>query len=619
MKIWPLPPAVALGLAATGFVAALTAAAAAYPDAWGLDSICFVPSAARWSCVGASLAGLALVWSGTLRSGGSTAQVAASGPRGNRGARQWVVSLGAAVAAGILLWVFRDRTHFLGDSQVYIDNMRDGVFLAYSEPLAVAVWHLYVLALGILHIAPSSNSLAVLPVLCGLGAGGLLWGIAGEITESPRARLASFALLASLGSSMLYFGYVEAYPIVSLAILGYLLAALRASRSSSSRFVAGGALGVALVSHLVCAYLIPSYVYLALRARAPAWRRIVWTLVPLALAAAGFWLLRYSLREVFEPFQVVRVALESSAGRSAASPFSIGAPVIDVLSLLLLVMPVPFLAWVARLASRRHRNVESTPGATALAIAAGTGGLVAILLAVPGSPAQDWDLMAMTVLPLAVFAVLEVGRFVGNSPARVRSGLVVIAFASLAPFVLVNREEQAGLRRLEALVSDAARLSSHERAYGNEKLARAHMRRHDYAAALPYAERSLAYEPTNARYWTNVGMLLTQLGRTGEAVPILKTAVRMAPERWDARYDLGLSYAKEERYPEAADALAGAVRAGADRPDVLHLWGIALYRSGRTDSALAVWRDIVTRWPEYSSRLRADRLPGGVPLDSLPR
>jgi tetratricopeptide (TPR) repeat protein len=606
MKPGFLSPRVALGAAAAAYIAALAAVALGLlPRAWGLNSIHFIAPPARALCLAVSLAGLSLVWSWTGRAGAGGARSGTAAPRPVGGSRGRALSLAAAGAAGLLLWLLRDRSHLLGDGGVWIDNMRAGRFPHYSEPLAVAAWRLYVLLLRALGIAPSPESLAFLPILCGLAAGALSWEIAKEISPSPRARLASFTLLASLGSGMLYFGYIEVYPLVSLAVLGYLLVALRAARGATPRLAVSGALAVALGSHLICTYLIPSYAWSLLRMRAPLWKRLALLLAPVALATAGFWALRYPAAEAIRPFHLLSVAVRSTAETSGFPPGWIGAPFVDLLLLLLLVLPVPVLLLVARAASlRREAGGESPAGRTALAIAALSGLLAAVVLVVPGSPAQDWDLMAMTLLPLAVLAVAEGTRLLIRSPARVGVGLAAISFASLAPFVLVNASEPSALGRLDALVGGTIRLSAHERAYGNEKLARAYMSRREFASALPYARASLAAEPSNARYWTNVGEVLNELGRTGEAIPMLRRAVELAPERWDARYDLGLCYAKEERYPEAADALAGAVRAGGDRPDVRHLWGIALYRSGRVESAVEVWRDLLAQWPDYAARLR---------------
>jgi tetratricopeptide (TPR) repeat protein len=176
----------------------------------------------------------------------------------------------------------------------------------------------------------------------------------------------------------------------------------------------------------------------------------------------------------------------------------------------------------------------------------------------------------------------------------------------------VNAVEPSAAARLDALVNGAVRMTAHEHAYGNEKLARLYMDRRDFAAALPYVRASFEAEPGNARYAVNLGVVLNEIGRVGEAIPLLERAVAMAPDRWDAAYNLGLCYTKVERYAEAARVLAASAASGGDRPDVHHLWGLALYRSGQADSAVHVWTNVMRRWPEYTGELR-NAAPGGVP------
>src|SRR6266446_3627497 len=127
----------------------------------------------------------------------------------------------------------------------------------------------------------------------------------------------------------------------------------------------------------------------------------------------------------------------------------------------------------------------------------------------------------------------------------------------------------------------------------------------EHDSVLVYARRALNADPTNVRYWTNMGLSSYQVGRYGEAIPYLEEALRRDPERWTARYDLGLCYLQTERYANAAENIAIAARDGGQRPDVLHSLGIALFRSGKTDSALVVWRNVLARWPEYAIQLRA--------------
>lgn len=600
------------------YVALLAAVAfGLVPGNWGLNSIRFVSPAARWIAVLLALAGLALVGSGSSSADrrGPPAAGSRGAPRGApRGSKRSfsgaAAALALAIAATALLWALRDRTHFLGDGLIWIDNFRSGKFPHYSEPLTALVWQLHVALLRLLRIPPTADSLAVLPIGCGLAAGALLWAVTGEIVRGGRARRAAFAVLATLGSAMLYFGYIEAYAIVSVAILAYLLLALRTARGAGSAIGLAGAFTAALASHLVCVYLAPSYLYVIGKDRGPVWKRLALGAAPFVAGALAFGFLGVSIADLARPFGVLGVALLSARGASTTPIASLLAALGDLASTLLLVLPVPLVLVVARVFSGdgRSRGDADGPGRWLLPLAAGAGLLTAVALVIPGSPAQDWDLMSLTVLPLALLAVREGAGFLARSPGRIGSGLVLVSAASLLPFVLVNTSEPAAVARLSVIVGAKSRLSTHERAYGNEKLARTFMDRREFAAALPFARAAYEAESTNVRYVTRLGGVLGGLGRLDEAAPLLTKAIAMAPDKWDAAYDLGLFYVKARRYAEAAPLLERAVQAGAVRPEIYHLWGYALFHAGERDSAGAVWDRLVNLWPEYAAKVR-----GGAP------
>jgi tetratricopeptide (TPR) repeat protein len=213
--------------------------------------------------------------------------------------------------------------------------------------------------------------------------------------------------------------------------------------------------------------------------------------------------------------------------------------------------------------------------------------------------------MAITVLPAAVLAVALAQPLLAVLPATGRIGLCLLSAGTLLSFVLVNADEAAGVRRFTALVGEDSRLSAHERAYGNEKLVQYHASRGEFEPALRYSERMVRAEPTNPRYWVKAGATLCNLGRYLEAAPYFEEALRRAPGRADATYNLGLCYARTQRIPEAIAAFRAAVAADGSQPDYRHNLGVVLFSAGNADSARAVWEDVLRRWPGYPLTVRA--------------
>jgi len=604
-------PRFAAAVGATLYAAALAAAAyAPLHPLWGLDPIRYATPVVQAVSLLLALSGLGLVWTGLSDRGAAKRGVRPAGPASRRRLR----ILAALAAGALLLWLARDRSHYLGDGRVWLEHLRAGSLQHYSEPLSVAIWQGY---LGLIHALGAQagpDALAWLSVACGLVAGLIFMGIVRELTmEEPEGSRAArpwmFGLLATSGAAMLYFGYIEVYPIVSLAVLAYLLIGLRCLRGASSPWLACAALTVAIGTHFISVFLIPSFVDVVLRSGGSPMKRIALLAAPVPMVIALLSLLGIPIGETARPFSALSVALRSTAGRTAPTGASIGAMLADLLSVLLLVLPIPLALLLARL-GRPPEDRRREPAF--LWLAAAPGLIAALILVIPGSPAQDWDVTAVTVLPLLVLGVGAGFDVLRKASPRFGPGLASLALAGLVPFVLVNTSEARALERLKGLIRPGTRVSAHERAYGNEKIARTYMDRKEYANALPYAQASHEAEPNNARFLTNLGQVLQELGRVDEAIPLLERAVAVAPDRWDSRYDLGLCYMKRERYAEAADLLGSAVAKGGDRPDVHHLWGIALFRSDRRDSAVTVWRGILERWPGYAQSLQKSGA-GGAP------
>ncbi|HMI30518.1 MAG TPA: tetratricopeptide repeat protein, partial [Candidatus Limnocylindrales bacterium] len=277
----------------------------------------------------------------------------------------------------------------------------------------------------------------------------------------------------------------------------------------------------------------------------------------------------------------------------------------DLLNAILLVLPVPALlllsASVSRASGRDVGAVSPDAASIFLAAAALPGLVLAIALVLPVPPAQDWDLTSILLIPLAILGV-KAGCSMPNVPLRGVRGLALalLGAGALLSFVLVNANESSGLHRFETIIGPGAKITPYGRAYGNELLASYDEDRRDYARALIHSQRALDAEPTNPRYYVKKGAALYELGRYDEAIPVLEEGVRRGPARDDAYYNLGNCYARKRRYPEAVANYRNAIRLGRPSPDYLNNLGVALFYSGKPDSARALWTGVVRRWPAYA-------------------
>ncbi len=622
-----------LAAGAAAFVIAVTVASRnPGPRAWALHLPGFLPYRAGFFVMALLVGGAALLAIDFLRGGTATA---GRGPRpkvpshGRGSKRRATPELSPRRSArspwALLLWRLEARTHFLGDGTVWLDRIGLGYPNPFTEPLAAAVWAGYASVLRSMGVMIDPVTAGLLPIFFGVIAAALFWGIASEITPKGGSRAAVFAVLATMGLVQLYFGYIESYPVVSVAILAYLWLGLRRARGADHPIWLALALAVAIASHLSCLLLAPSYLALLLREKRPWPGRAALTLVPPAVTALLLALLGYPPSRWLGALRIAAGALE--AGHVPAPYVRPYAAVSldhawDLLNAILLAFPVPallLLAAVAGGAARRETIAGPTaprekppggllgdPAAVFLAVAALPGLLLAGSVVLLPPPAQDWDLTSVLLLPLAIFGIKE-GVSISSVPIRgARAvGLALLGGGALLSFVLVNANEESGIRRYETLIGPGAKITGFGRAYGNEVLATYDADREDFARALVHASRALDAEPGNPRYWVKKGAALYGLGRYQEAIPVLREGIRRGPARGDAYYNLGNCLAKTGQYPEAVANYREAIRRGEPRPDYYNNLGVALYYSGSTDSARVMWTEVVRRWPWYTLSRRA--------------
>ena len=507
-----------------------------------------------------------------------------------------------------ILWLLRTRTHFLGDGMIWLYGLREGDLSAPTEPLAQAIWQTASGALRQLGAPVLSSTLAMVSIACGAVAAVIFWGIAREIALGGGGFVTAFLLLMTMGATGLFYGYIESYPPVAVAILAYLLAGLRCARRGRGLFLLVLAFAVAVASHLVTLYLAPSLLFLILRGPVSQVRRAALIGLAVALPATLLVLLGSGPAQWLHTFELATGAARAGpVATSTMRPYEIVSlgHAIDLANVMLLVVPVPLLLLLAGIVQRRGRVPEANSPGAFLGIASGAGLLGALALVLPVAAAQDWDLTSLLILPLGVFGIWAGRSLCASGGKLIRVSVLGISLGSLLAFVLVNASDRAGTRRYETLVGPHARITDFARWYAYELLAHYYRHRGDYGSAMAYVDLLLRTEPANPRYWAMGGATLVGMGRYAEAVPLLTEALRRSPNRAGTRTNLGISYSALGRYREALHEFREAVKIDGSRPDYLHNLGLAFKNTGEPDSARAVWSEVLRRWPRYGPTARA--------------
>lgn len=442
------PPALLLALLLVALLAAGLGAihtAVGRPDRWTSMAVAFTvgfvalhlaspgPEAA-WGLTGQERFPR---WVHLLTSGGVGAAMALAaawpGPSGPSVARPGARFALLSLAAGPLFWLFRSYED-TPDAATWVRLAPEGVFFP-REPLATWLQHLFWLGPGRLLPNPR-EALALLSCVAGVvGLLCLLW-LAWHLDRARGWVLAGLAV-AGYGTLQLFFGHVEVYPLLTAALLGYLLLAVLTLQGRVPLVVPALVFGLMAALHLSAVWFAPSLLVLIVvawrRGMLPTWDR--WLGVAAAAAAIPVATGLYLLFGVYDgaPARMAADFREAfGAGGGLVTPRQLvsWSHLAYLANEYALIAPVGLFLALAVPVLGRVRWGED-PAVPLLAGAALPYVLYSVLWNPGLGPYWDWDLFATASAPLTLLGALLLVRTVAD-PRALGFGAVVLTAASLA-------------------------------------------------------------------------------------------------------------------------------------------------------------------------------------------
>ena len=117
--------------------------------------------------------------------------------------------------------------------------------------------------------------------------------------------------------------------------------------------------------------------------------------------------------------------------------------------------------------------------------------------------------------------------------------------------------------------------------------------------ALERIQAAIAASPEHADMHNNLGRILSELNRLGEARRAFERAIELAPDAAaDAWNNLGTIHKREGRWKDAGEAFQRALRADPDHADAYQNLGNVLRRSGQHAEAAACFRRAIELKPD---------------------
>lgn len=466
------------------------------------------------------------------------------------------------LAAGAAFWLLRSGQTLLGDGYPISVTLPEGG-LSPRLPLTKLIQVAWLAITGPLFaregVPPETvvrESVASLHVIAGMLYVPVAFGLGRALARGGAgARLAAAVLLLE-GSMLLFFGYVEHYSLVALAVAAYLWTALLYLEKRLPLCVPLLLWIAALGLHLMAALLFPSVLFLivyglrenrriaVLRDLGIGGLGIAGVNAILALAFPGFGL-QNGIADLFHTAQK-----DHGGGSGLEYIFSLGHAV-DFLNEHFLIGPVGAIFLLPLLGIWLARRGPLTPKVVFLLVAA-----LFVLAAewVAAEPtlgyARDWDNFAplASVLVAAVLVlILSLVRSPGERRVLLLSGLM-LGVAHLGCWVLLNHSEPRSLARLGLITGQKGRTQV---TVGNW-----YLQRNDDGAAEKWFRRALDDNPGNNDAMNLLGVVLIREGRAGEAIQSFERAVTLRPDKPEYRRDLVRALMENGKYQEALPHLS---------------------------------------------------------------
>lgn len=590
---------------------------------WGFNHLLFLPPAYLWIFGGLVLVIMVALF--TRPPGESLAAVFNTVSEylfSGRYRLKWAIIAIALIPA---LYLLRLTLYVLGDSASLIDNLNADLPVIFKWSEVGAIYTVYafsklLIPLGVSHAA---YSYVVISFLSGAVSVWFFFAIASRLANENADRLLILSLMAFAGWGLLFFGYVENYPILWPFVTGYIYFAIKVMKREGSLIWPIILFVIALVLHLQSFFLVLSLAVLIInritgthfyKKYYGVLRIFLILLIVGGIAAfAGIYLSSYEFRLYVIPLL---------GGRQTTLDYWLFSPkhLIDIVNQFLLLIPVIplllyFMPW------KKVKPFQNNLNNFLFWLTIGGLGFLFAIEPKLGM-GRDWDLFALCCLGLLLYIFKNIfdhkalrrkmypvlvllsltfvfpfyGSYIRDKSAlksyeyllaldlpRSRTGLVqlYIYYSSIKDSINANQVKQIISTNFPShtLIPEALDLIDQER----------------FTEATEIADKIAQYDSESAEYLNLRGMIYSRQGKFDSALAYLEPAARLG--RYDYRFPFNLSavYRRMKRYDEELDVLRQSQKLAPDNPNVLKALMVNFFMTRQYDSAAAYARQIFAR------------------------
>ncbi len=497
-----------------------------------------------------------------------------------------LISIVILFFTGLLFYVFRTSTHFLGDGYQNIARLATNPLVKYRE-FGESLIHLWVKQLvGGDPQAAAIASYRAVSITSGILFVAVTALGARRLFNSLADRLLFMLGLLSGGYILLFFGYAEHYSMFALSVGIFTLIGVLIATGKVSRWWAVPLLVLPIFFHVLGATVIPAGLYLLLAGtRAGNWLRFVnrylkWSLIVALLAVSGFAFYHFYENSLYFRFAFVP-PFTTMFTLEGYTLFSLS-HLADCFNLLLLLVPSLPIVGVAIFGGGARKLLAGREVRFLGILIAGAMGAAFIFDPKIGMP-RDWDLFSFLGLPLATLVFYLIVQRAEEDRSMRR-----VAICGIATGLLLLGPRVAALNMDEIAIAHFKNYTQLD----HTKSRNAHALLIDYYAARGEQEKSdsakLVYDtgyPERILVQQAEKIRADGFQHFPEAVTLLYRSLAVNPTYADAWWQMGECYTAMGMYDSALTALRISDGLNPNNPNTLNNLAVALLYLNRTDEA----------------------------------
>lgn len=487
---------------------------------------------------------------------------------------------------------FPCETHFLGDGMLLLSRLETGG--PPIRPWNPGAYFVQDFVFGMFDSGgPETARLTfrVISWIAGVIFSASLLAVSARLFAGMRERVLFTLGGLTGGYALLFFGYVENYPLFVLCVALFALSGLLVLRGELGRFwpvlpmVIGGLFHpYAVIMIPGCIYLLGRNTSLADRLNSTPRSLRIGVVVALAsgLAIAGYYLYSqsYFLRFALVPLVEDRFTVEGYTLLSLKH-------LTDWFNLLFVLAPtLPILTLF--FISGATRNRTSRPGILFLVLMILPSLAISFLFDPKLGMPRDWDVFGFVGVPLTVlFYYLALDRDGSRNGCRLAVLGIALSLVVLGPRVATQTMPARSIALFDAyaakdkLKSNSGRFVLRQYLKQNGREEEAERRRQADNLILP------------AESWDLEGRASFQRGQVDSAIMLFRHAIRLDPSGYLSYANLGVTYSSLSQADSALAYLEIADGLMPSNPDNYNNLGGVWYSLGDPEKAESLWREAI--------------------------